>query len=114
LCSAITLSEIRTSGRTSAAIEPSLRATRIASYSPASDAITCVIRGSRARASRSNRSSSATFASSVSAVTGSLAEYSDLAPPMRSSAATADWPCRPMARVAIAACVNASRLMSSE
>jgi hypothetical protein len=86
----------------------------MASYSPASDAITCVTRGSRARAIRSSRSSSETFSASLNAATGSLGEYNTCVPPSLSSSATADWPCRPMARVAVAALVSASRLMSSE
>ena len=48
--STITVSDTRTSGRTSAATNPSLRAISTASNSPASEAITCVTRGSRLRA----------------------------------------------------------------
>ncbi len=94
---------------------PSLRAISTASYSPASEAITCATRESRFLAMRSRRSSSATLASSGSDATGSAGAYREWAPPtLGESAATADWPCRPMARAAAAASSSAASEMSSE
>ena len=110
----MTVSDTRTSGRTSAATRPSLRATRIASYSPAIDAMTCTTRRSSARAFCSSRSSSATFAASDSETTGSCGRYSERAGPSRPTGATADLPCRPIARAATAASSSAASEMSSE
>ncbi len=112
----MTVTETRTSGRTSAAITPSLRATSITSYSPARPAITCTTRGSLARASFSMRSSSATFSDAVIESSGSLGAYSARPPWLCRLLATLTRPvpALPMVRVAAAACISAGRLMSSE
>src|SRR5215468_1035675 len=67
----ITVTDSRTSGRTSAAMVPSARATSTTSYSLASPAITCATRGSLARAICSTRSSSFTLAVLSSVAIGS-------------------------------------------
>ncbi len=110
------MTETRTSGRTSAAITPSLRATSTTSYSPARPAITCTTRGSLARAMRSTRSSSATFSAALMESSGSLGVYRLRPACVASSPATLTrpLPARPMVRVAAAACDSAARLMSSE
>ena len=61
-CSAITVTDRRTSGRTSAASVPSARATSTTSYSLARPAMTCATRGSLLRARCSTFSSSFTLA----------------------------------------------------
>jgi hypothetical protein len=80
LCSAITVTDRRTSGRTSAASVPSARATITTSYSLASPAITCTTRGSLARASFSTRPSSSTLAVLSSDAIGSWPPYSERLP----------------------------------
>ena len=72
VCSAMTVTDSRTSGRTSAARVPSARATSTTSYSLARPAITCTMRGSLARASFSTFSSSATFCVLSSVAIGSI------------------------------------------
>jgi hypothetical protein len=79
-CSAITVTDRRTSGRTSAASVPSARATITTSYSLASPAITCTTRGSLARASFSTRPSSSTLAVLSSDAIGSWPPYSERLP----------------------------------
>ena len=69
--STMTVTESCTSGRTSAASTPSLRATSTTSYSAPTLAITCLTRGSRARASCSMRSSRRIFSAASSDATGS-------------------------------------------
>src|SRR6267143_2876 len=116
-CSAITVSDTRTRGRTSEAISPSLRATRITSYSEASVAITWRTRGSRARAIRSSRSSSCTWAAAPSAATGSSVPYSGRCERGASCGATRIRPAEPLRaidRTVCAACSSASSEMSSE
>ena len=68
----MTVSDSRTSGRTSAAMVPSARATRTTSYSLARPAMTWTMRGSFLRASRSTFSSKATFWVLSSVAIGSI------------------------------------------
>ena len=112
----MTVTDTRTSGRTSAAITPSLRATSTTSYSPASPAITCDTRGSRARASFSMRSSNATLPFASSEASGSDGRYSPCPLVFESLLPTFTRP-RPavaMLRVAAAASLSAMSEMSSE
>ena len=75
----MTVTDKRTSGRTSAARVPSARATITTSCSAARPAITCTTRGSLARARRSTFSSSATFCVLSSVPIGSVGAYSTCA-----------------------------------
>ena len=74
-CSAITVTERRTKGRTSAASVPSARATSTTSYSIAKPAMTCDTRGSLARAKVSTFPSNATLVALSSVEIGSVPEY---------------------------------------
>jgi hypothetical protein len=105
---------IRTSGRTSPASTPSLRATSTVSTPPLRLTITCCTRGSRVRTSASTRRSNATFASLANASTGSSAGYS-WRPLLRASACPACWrPSRAIARADCADAINAAASRSSE
>ena len=74
-CSAITVTDRRTSGRTSAARVPSARATSTTSYSLAMPAMTWATRGSLARASCSTFSSNCTLAVLSRVAMGSMPGY---------------------------------------
>jgi len=113
-CSAITCTESRTSGRTSAASLPSARATSTTSYSPPRLAMTCVMRGSSARHFFSSFSSSATFFAESSDATGSMSRYSGTGSFLTLLLTRLACPLPAMARVAFAASCSASKLISSE
>ncbi len=65
----------RTKGRTSAVSVPSLEAISTISCTAASEAITCLTRGSRRRVSASMRINQATLSSSLMASSGSMGRY---------------------------------------
>jgi hypothetical protein len=111
----ITVIETRTSGRTSAAMRPSERATRTTSQVPAMWAMTSLTRESAARAMASRRSSSFTLAASSREAIGSFAAYRAGVGFCRcNSGARRREPAAAIARVVSAAACSAARLMSSE
>jgi len=110
------VTDSRTSGRTSAARVPSARATSTTSYSAATPAITCTMRGSRARAIFSIFSSSATFCALSSVPIGSVGAYSARLLAMRGARASFTrllWPAAAMLRTVRAASSRLASEMSS-
>ncbi len=110
------MTDRRTSGRTSAASVPSARATITTSYSLASPAITCLMRGSLARAMFSTRPSSSTLAVLSSVAIGSSPPYSERLPAtLRAGTFTRRfWDAVAIERTVRAASINEASEMSSE
>ena len=104
----------RTSGRTSLASTPSLRATSTVSTPPDRLTITCLTRGSAARNSLSILRNASTFSSLPSESIGSSLGYNERPLPRTSDCVVRLLPSRAIARADFDAAIRASPLISSE